>query len=89
MNEKTHKAKLNDPLPPSPFAMAGLDGTAQSQLTNRYLANLSLAPGVVKLITSLGRLESGSVKSASDFSYSASSYAGPGYRIVGDAGGKI
>lgn len=29
----------------------------------------------------------GAVKTASDFSYSAPSYAGPGYRIVGDAGG--
>ena len=32
-------------------------------------------------------MEEGSVKSASDFSYSAPSYAGRGYRIIGDAGG--
>ena len=30
----------------------------------------------------------GAIKSASDFSYSASSYAGDHYRIAGDAGGK-
>ncbi|KAF5384532.1 hypothetical protein D9757_006464 [Collybiopsis confluens] len=33
-------------------------------------------------------LEPGSVRIASDYSYSAPSYAGKGYRIVGDAGGK-
>lgn len=57
-------------------------------LAARYLVNLSLAPGVVKLIAK-GKLVPGSVKSASDFSYSAPSYAGPNYRIVGDAGGQF
>lgn len=33
------------------------------------------------------KLEPGSVRSASDFSYSAPNYAGKGFRIVGDAGG--
>jgi len=56
-------------------------------LPARYLASLNLAPGVVKLIGK-GMLVAGSVKSASDFSYSAPSYAGPNYRIVGDAGGQ-
>jgi flavine halogenase len=50
-----------------------------------------LAPGVRRLIGDgklLGGGEGeGGVKSASDFSYSAPSYAGNGYRIVGDAGG--
>jgi hypothetical protein len=36
---------------------------------------------------SLTSAEDSTVRSASDFSYSAHSYAGPGYRIVGDAGG--
>jgi len=57
-------------------------------MTTRYLSNLSLAPGLVKLITEKGRMEVGSVKSASDFSYSAPTYAGKKYRIVGDAGGE-
>ncbi|KAF8829405.1 hypothetical protein HHX47_DHR3000952 [Lentinula edodes] len=35
------------------------------------------------------KLEPGSVRSASDFSYSAPSYAGNGFRIVGDAGAFI
>lgn len=56
-------------------------------LPARYLASLNLAPGVVKLIGK-GMLVAGSVKSASDFSYSAPFYAGPNYRIVGDAGGQ-
>ncbi|KAJ7090628.1 FAD/NAD-P-binding domain-containing protein [Mycena epipterygia] len=48
-----------------------------------YHNQLKLAPGVVDL---LGRAEfSGEVKSAGDYSYSASQYAGPNYRIAGDA----
>ncbi|KAG5637513.1 hypothetical protein H0H81_004264 [Sphagnurus paluster] len=60
-----------------------------STMTARYLSNLSLAPGVVKLITPGGKMVQGSVRSASDYSYSASSYAGNGYRIIGDAGAFI
>jgi hypothetical protein len=56
-------------------------------MISRYVSSLSLAPGVVRLITQEGKLVEGSVKSASDFSYSAPSYAGHGYRIIGDAGG--
>jgi flavine halogenase len=64
-----------------------------STLTSRYLNNLKLAPGVVRLIgrgTLVDEKEGGreAVRSASDFSYSAPSYAGNGYRIVGDAGGE-
>ncbi|PPQ77190.1 hypothetical protein CVT25_011036 [Psilocybe cyanescens] len=90
MNEKVYKAKLQKPLPPSPFAAAAaVHSTTDSLLATRYLSCLSFAPGVVKLITASGVLVNGSVKSASDFSYSAPSYAGPGYRIVGDAGAFI
>ncbi|KAJ7183443.1 putative halogenase, partial [Mycena filopes] len=48
-----------------------------------YLHQLKLAPGVLELIGK-GELVS-EIKSASDFSYSATSYAGPQYRLVGDA----
>ncbi|KAH9485155.1 Flavin-dependent halogenase armH1 [Psilocybe cubensis] len=90
MNEKMYKAKLQEPLPPSPFAAtATVNPSSESALVMRYLSNLSLTPGVVNLITTSGKLINGSVKSASDFSYSAPSYAGPGYRIVGDAGAFI
>lgn len=79
-----------------------------SSLLQRYMQNLHLAPGVMRLLNGKdigysegmsddgkaqeesiqAKLEPGSVRSASDFSYSAPSYAGSGYRIVGDAGGE-
>lgn len=60
-----------------------------------YLEELKEAPEILALIGPNAKLVNkaegeGSnieVKSASDYSYQASSYAGPGYRIVGDAGG--
>ncbi|EDR11534.1 uncharacterized protein LACBIDRAFT_247116, partial [Laccaria bicolor S238N-H82] len=64
-------------------------GASDSAMVLRYLSNLSLAPGVVLLISSTGILNEGSVRSASDFSYSAPIYAGKGFRIVGDAGAFI
>jgi flavine halogenase len=88
MNEKLYRAKSQMPLPTSPFASSSVPYPVDSTVVACYLSNLSCAPGVVKLITSAGTLNVGSVKSASDFSYSSPSYAGNGYRIVGDAGGK-
>ena len=76
------------PLPPSPFEPSFASFPVDSTMVTCYLSNLSCAPGVVKLITPAGVLNFGSVKSASDFSYSSPSYAGNGYRVVGDAGGK-
>lgn len=90
MNQKLYNEKVKESLPPAPSS--GPLSTAaphSSAMTLRYVANIALAPGLVKLLTSNGQLIPGSVKSASDYSYSAPSYAGPGYRIVGDAGGKI
>ncbi|OTA94904.1 hypothetical protein M434DRAFT_29445 [Hypoxylon sp. CO27-5] len=52
-----------------------------------YLQSLELAPGIRELL-SKGELVS-DVKSASDWSYSASSYAFPYARIAGDAGSFI
>ncbi|KAF9564816.1 FAD binding domain-containing protein [Agrocybe pediades] len=89
MNEKMYKAGLHQPETPWSFASGAAGHSNSSTVVSRYLSNLSYAPGVVKLITSSGTLEEGSVKSASDFSYSAPSYAGPGYRIIGDAGAFI
>ena len=88
MNEKLYRAKSRMPLAPSPFASSSALHPMDSTMVTCYLSNLSSAPGVVKLITPAGMLNVGSVKSASDFSYSSPSYAGSGYRIVGDAGGK-
>lgn len=87
VNQKVYNAKA-DSLPPSPFDQTQASTSADtSALAVRYLSNLNFAPGVVRLIGQ-GKLVEGSVKTASDFSYSAPSYAGPSYRIVGDAGGK-
>ncbi|KAF9804530.1 hypothetical protein IEO21_09336 [Rhodonia placenta] len=69
-----------------------------STLAERYLGMLPLAPGVVELIgdgelVSVGEEgmdeEGPAVKSASDYSYSADTYAGPGWRVIGDAGAFI
>ena len=72
---------------PSPFAEAAAPNSGGFHSVTRYIDSIGLAPGVVKLITQSGVMEEGSVKSASDFSYSSNSYAGEGYRIIGDAGG--
>lgn len=49
-----------------------------------YLESLKLTPGIMKLL-SKAKLVS-DIKAASDFSYSASAYASPYVRIIGDAG---
>jgi flavine halogenase len=49
-----------------------------------YLKSLDLVPGIKKLLSE-GELVS-DIKSASDWSYSASAYAFPQVRIAGDAG---
>ena len=69
-----------------------------STLASRYVSFLQLAPGVLDLIGD-GELvtvkmdeaeeeeETPMARSASDYSYSASEYAGSGFRLVGDSGG--
>ncbi|KAF7342746.1 hypothetical protein MSAN_01989800 [Mycena sanguinolenta] len=49
-----------------------------------YLDQLNLAPGVIRLLGPAKLVSE--IKSAADYSYSASYYAGPNYRIAGDAG---
>ncbi len=49
-----------------------------------YLESLKLVPGIMNLIPNAKMVSD--VKQASDFSYSASTYAGPYLRIAGDAG---
>lgn len=86
MDQTKYNESLKLPLPSSPFSLSATPNPTNSTMAARYISNLSLAPGIVKLISSAGKMEPGSVKSASDFSYSASAYAGPNFRIVGDAG---
>ncbi|KAG2066157.1 FAD/NAD(P)-binding domain-containing protein [Suillus decipiens] len=71
-----------------------------SSMEERYRLSAALAPGLIELLGSAklvqkevvggqpGQLEP-LIRSASDFSYSASSYGGPGFRVVGDAGAFI
>ncbi|KAI9061696.1 FAD/NAD(P)-binding domain-containing protein [Trametes sanguinea] len=77
-----------------------LSARTSSTLAERYLSFLQLAPGVLELIGD-GELvalktdedddepEGPLARSASDYSYSATEYAGSGWRLVGDAGSFI
>ena len=74
-----------------PFSPGG-SWSALVGAEQRYLKALDLAPGVKRLLGSEGLMlrgepESDTVRTASDYSYSASSYAGENFRIVGDAAG--
>ncbi|OJA15106.1 hypothetical protein AZE42_05581 [Rhizopogon vesiculosus] len=64
-------------------------GGSGTNLQTHYMEELTRAPGVLKLI-GIGTLRNDgqldAVKSASDFSYSASTYAGDHFRLAGDAG---
>ncbi|GBE80947.1 FAD/NAD-P-binding domain-containing protein [Sparassis latifolia] len=76
-----------------------LSSQTSSTLADRYLSFLELAPGVVDLIgdgelmkvceDGLNEAEVPFARSASDYSYSADTYAGEGWRIIGDAGAFI
>jgi flavin-dependent dehydrogenase len=83
--QEHNKTEDIDDVPFSPSAIPDL--SQSSTIVARYIALFKLAPGIVKLITNEGSLVDESVRSASDYSYSAPSYAGPGFRIAGDAGG--
>ncbi|KAJ3575479.1 hypothetical protein NP233_g1073 [Leucocoprinus birnbaumii] len=64
-------------------------GNPDSSLQDFYLSQVKLAPGLFKDLIPNARMvakEGGAlVRQASDYSYSADGYAGPGYRLVGDA----
>jgi flavine halogenase len=83
-----YNQKQKDSASQSVFPTTNASNLANSSTVNRYLSDIGLAPGVLELLRLNARLVEGSVKSASDFSYSAKNYAGDKWRIVGDAGGK-
>lgn len=66
-------------------------GGEDSSMFAHYMRQMEFAPTVKAMLADAEIIcEPGkgpSVKTASDYSYHASSYAGPNYRIVGDAGG--
>ncbi|KAF8636117.1 hypothetical protein AX17_003820 [Amanita inopinata Kibby_2008] len=53
--------------------------------TKHYLEQIKFLPGIMELLGEQGNLVPDSVKSSTDYSYSASRYSGDHYRIVGDA----
>ncbi|KAI0280415.1 FAD/NAD(P)-binding domain-containing protein [Russula aff. rugulosa BPL654] len=62
----------------------------QSSTPSQTTPGLDLVPGLKRLLGSKGKMVRGegelsTVRTASDYSYSASSYAGENYRMVGDA----
>ncbi|OAX32582.1 hypothetical protein K503DRAFT_701811, partial [Rhizopogon vinicolor AM-OR11-026] len=67
-------------------------GGSGTNLQTHYMKELFRAPGILKLIgrgTFRNKGKSEAVKSASDFSYSAPTYAGDHFRLAGDAGAFI
>jgi hypothetical protein len=69
---------------------AASGGSGSNLLAHYKEELLSKAPGVLKLLGTATLRNDGTpeaVKSASDFSYSAPSYAGDHFRLAGDAGG--
>lgn len=63
-----------------------------NSLTAHYLEQLQLAPDIISLIGEgnlYKSMDGPTVRSASDYSYSASSYAGPRFRLAGDAAGEL
>lgn len=62
-----------------------------TSLVEFYKRQIKHTPNIVALLGDavlVKKLDSPLVNSASDYSYQASHYAGPHYRLVGDAGGK-
>ncbi|KAJ7244197.1 hypothetical protein B0H12DRAFT_814044 [Mycena haematopus] len=84
MNQKIYNQKMKAQSEPT----CSTPNPTKSNLVNQYLCNLLLAPGIVELVGT-AVMEPGSVRSATDFSYSAPSYSDCGYRIIGDAGAFI
>lgn len=62
-----------------------------SSLKTHYLAELERAPDIIALIgegSLIDNKDGLTIRAASDYSYSASYYAGNHFRLAGDAGGE-
>ena len=90
----SHGTPPSSPSSPTfPFSPGG-SWFAPVGAEQRYISALDLAKGVKQLLIPNGVMlrgesESETVRTASDYSYSASYYAGKNFRIVGDAGGEF
>lgn len=76
MNQEIYNKKTHDPTDPPSFSDDAAPNPTSSGMVSKYLDNLSLAPTLVELMSINATMDQGSVKMASDFSYSASQYAG-------------
>ncbi|KAA1472988.1 FAD/NAD(P)-binding domain-containing protein, partial [Dentipellis sp. KUC8613] len=88
------RSTLGSPSPSPSSPTFGSFLWSGTPLTTRYLTALDLAPGVRKLVGRNGPIDSTTdrdetVRTASDYSYSAGTYGGEGWRVIGDAGAFI
>jgi hypothetical protein len=60
-----------------------------ASLTDHYMEQLKLCPGIIDLIGDKGTFIEGGIKATSDYSYHATAYSGDHYRLVGDAAGRL
>lgn len=68
------------------------EARGDSSSSAHYLRQLELAPAIRELMADaklIKKPDAPLVSSASDYSYAARYHAGPGYRIIGDAGGAL
>ncbi|CAK5265597.1 unnamed protein product [Mycena citricolor] len=86
MDQKVYAERIKSPVPKHSFPISAVPDATESVALSHYLFSLSLAPGALALITKKGKMSAKGIQSASDYSYTAKSYADAGYRIVGDAG---
>jgi hypothetical protein len=71
---------------------AAKDAGEDTSLSAHYLRQIPFTPiidGLLKGATMVKKPDIGLVNSASDYSYQSAVYAGPGWRVIGDAGGKL
>ena len=63
------------------------ESNANGGMKEHYLDQLQFVPSIAKFLRGATMIAEESVRSASDYSYAASCYAGDHFRIAGDAGG--
>jgi hypothetical protein len=93
-DSSSHNPSTNSLSGTTPLSTLRSSDDPWSTAEQRYLKGLDLVPGLKRLLGFKGKMVRGegevsTVRTASDYSYSASSYAGENYRIVGDAAGKF
>jgi len=72
---------------PNAKKQAAKDAGEDTSLFAHYHRQIPSTPIILKNATLVKKADIGLVNSASDYSYKSAIYAGPGWRVVGDAGG--